>query len=414
MPRLGGAATAMPVNSSDITYFYQGSGLLEEITSLNVMEPFSVEVCQFLNRLSQVLLEDKALKQYPDIISFAFFCRKANIERLKASYGNSLNGRLGRGVTFHIAPSNIATIFAYSMVTALLAGNVSIVRVSGRPFAQTDIICEAMAKVFNEGDFAALKERIVMVKYDHSSEVTAFLSSLCDARIIWGGNSTIDEIRKIPIPAHSIELTFADRYSFCIIHAKNYLEKSNQGKVAQEFYNDTYLYDQNACSSPRLMVWVGDEADISLAKERFWDVLQNYAKERYEIQSIIAVDKLMTLCRCSIELEGTINEKMPDNLISRIKVKKLSKDIPVYRCAGGSFIEYNSQNLDILTEIVSREYQTMAYIGFDPTELRSWVIRNGLCGIDRIVPVGKTTDFSVVWDGYDLIYSLSRICDIKF
>ena len=29
-------------------------------------------------------------------------------------------------------------------------------------------------------------------------------------------------------------------------------------------------------------------------------------------------------------------------------------------------------------------------------------------GIDRIVPIGKTTDFSLTWDGFDLIDTLSR------
>jgi hypothetical protein len=31
-------------------------------------------------------------------------------------------------------------------------------------------------------------------------------------------------------------------------------------------------------------------------------------------------------------------------------------------------------------------------------------------GIDRIVPIGKTTDFNLIWDGYDLINVLSREC----
>ena len=34
-------------------------------------------------------------------------------------------------------------------------------------------------------------------------------------------------------------------------------------------------------------------------------------------------------------------------------------------------------------------------------------------GIDRIVPIGKTSDFSLNWDGIDLINSLSRVIEIK-
>lgn len=29
-------------------------------------------------------------------------------------------------------------------------------------------------------------------------------------------------------------------------------------------------------------------------------------------------------------------------------------------------------------------------------------------GVDRVVPMGKSMDFNLVWDGYDLIRSLSR------
>ena len=29
-------------------------------------------------------------------------------------------------------------------------------------------------------------------------------------------------------------------------------------------------------------------------------------------------------------------------------------------------------------------------------------------GIDRIVPMGKSMDFSLIWDGYDLIRQMSR------
>jgi len=33
-------------------------------------------------------------------------------------------------------------------------------------------------------------------------------------------------------------------------------------------------------------------------------------------------------------------------------------------------------------------------------------------GIDRIVPIGKTTDFSLTWDGFNMIETLSRKIDI--
>ena len=54
----------------------------------------------------------------------------------------------------------------------------------------------------------------------------------------------------------------------------------------------------------------------------------------------------------------------------------------------------------------------MAYYGYTKEQLSDLVIDMRLNGIDRIVPLGKTTDFALIWDGYDLISTLSRECTI--
>lgn len=57
---------------------------------------------------------------------------------------------------------------------------------------------------------------------------------------------------------------------------------------------------------------------------------------------------------------------------------------------------------------MDEKYQTLGYYGCDKEALRSFVVSYGLRGIDRIVPLGHTADFSLVWDGRDLIRELSR------
>jgi Acyl-CoA reductase (LuxC) len=332
---------------------------------------------------------------------------------LKETYKAQISARLGRGVTVHIAPANVPVNFAYSLVCGLLAGNACIVRAPSKPFAQTGIICRAMQQVFDTEPSHPLRNYIAIVRYDRDDEITAYFSGLCDVRIIWGGDDAIQEIRKIPIPARAFDLTFADRYSICVIHAAACLVQPDFTKIARDFYNDTYLYDQNACSSPRLVVWIGTEEKIRAAKEKFWTAVHDVVQERYTMAAIIAVDKLTTLCRCALDLPGAKAAAMPDHLIDRIQLEELSPDLDQYRCAGGSFFEYDDQNLDALRPIVTRKYQTLSYIGFDPEDLRQWVLSNGLAGIDRVVPIGRTADFGPIWDGYDLISFLSRVCDAK-
>lgn len=88
-------------------------------------------------------------------MSWAFWVRKASILKEKTRYENK--SKLGRGVAFHIAPSNVPVNFAVSLTSSLLAGNISIVRVSSTDFEQVTLICNAINKVLLEDEYAFLK-----------------------------------------------------------------------------------------------------------------------------------------------------------------------------------------------------------------------------------------------------------------
>lgn len=379
--------------------------------------PFSEKVIEFLNALSASLLKDRQSRVYPDVITFAFFCRKANVLALKRQYvdTDSLNStevlRLGRGVLFHVAPSNVPINFGYSLVTGLLSGNCNIVRVSSKEFPQVDLIIKHLLEIAKDENYKEVANRIALVKYDRSSDATTFFSSFCNVRIIWGGDDTINQIRKSQIPARSFDVTFADRYSMAVIHADELVKETNIGKVAKDFYNDTYLFDQNACSAPHLVVWLGKHQNIEKAQDLFWSAVQDEVKREYEFQTVLAVDKLTAFYRQAIAME--IQKKpVEDNALVRVRLKQLSSDIDEFRCAGGYFSEYIAASLDEVAFIIKNRYQTLAYYGLSKQELNRFVIENRLVGVDRIVPIGETTSFSLTWDGYNLINTLSRECTI--
>ena len=208
--------------------------------------------CDFLNEVSQRLMGDDEARRYPDVITFAFFCRRASLQAMKKDYEGKLGGRLGRGVTFHIAPSNVPINFAYSLVAGLLAGNRCIVRASSKDFPQTGIVCRALKAAAGTGGFKEMEDIISVVTYGHEAGITDALSAFADVRVIWGGDTTVAEIRKSPLAPRAFDVTFADRYSLAVISAGYVLaqDAASMGRIAQGFYNDTYLYDQNACSSP--------------------------------------------------------------------------------------------------------------------------------------------------------------------
>ena len=365
--------------------------------------PFADEVIEELDALSKALMKDPLSRQYPDVVTFAFFCRRGNLLKLKEQYATSAI-RLGWGIVFHIAPSNVPVNFAYSVVAGLLAGNTNVVRVSQKQFPQVDIIVKHMR--------ATDMHRVAVVRYPHESNANEVFSRLCNVRVIWGGDATIETIRKNAIPARAFDICFADRFSIAAIRPQAIHETSDEEmkKLAERFYNDTYLFDQNACSAPHLVCWEKSN-DLASAKKRFWDAVYAYAKAHYQFQDVMAVDKLTALYKQAVAMH-THDEETKDNVLRRVEIESLPCDIDSFRCAGGYFTECEVESLDEIAPIVSAKYQTLAYYGFEREELEAFVQRNRLTGIDRIVPFGETTAFSLTWDGRDLIQSMSRVVSI--
>lgn len=383
------------------------------IESLNErpLVPFDDEVIGELDTLSKALMKDPASRQFPDVVTFAFFCRRGNLIKLRENSQLSTFNfqlRLGRGLIFHIAPSNVPVNFAYSVVAGLLAGNTNVVRVSQKQFPQVDIIVKHMREIE--------MKRLAVVRYPHESNANEVFSAMCDVRVIWGGDATIATIRQNAILPRAFDICFADRYSIAAINSDELntdkLNPENLKQLAERFYNDTYLFDQNACSAPHLVVWTGSKESVEQAKTLFWTAVQRVTEQKYQFQDVMAVDKLTAFYKQACAMP-THDEETKNNILRRVEIDALPQDIDSFRCAGGYFTEYTAQSLDEIAPIVNEKYQTLAYYGFTQQELFDFVLRNRLTGIDRIVPFGETTAFSLTWDGMNLIERMSRIVDIQ-
>lgn len=395
--------------SSNYTLLYPNQIDWESYVQQKPDVPFADNVIEFLNSLSGALLKDRTSRLYPDAITFAFFCRKANLLTLKEKYTSAEALRMGRGILFHIAPSNVPINFGYSLVAGLLAGNNNIVRVSSKQFPQVDLIIKHLHELMEGGQHDEVAKRIALVRYDRTSDASAFFSSICNVRIIWGGDATIQTIRQNAIPARSFDVCFADRYSIAAIHPDAIMatDDAEIKKLAEAFYNDTYLFDQNACSAPHTIFWLKSD-NLDVAMSRFWSAVHEHTAKKYELQAVMSVDKLTAFYRQAACMKVR-KQDMPDNVIVRSELAELPKNIEDFRCACGYFSEYTIYSLDDISQVVSVKYQSLGYFGFSRKELVDFVVRNRFLGLDRIVPMGETTAFSLTWDGYNLIEMFSRI-----
>jgi hypothetical protein len=373
--------------------------------------PFSNEAVNFLSELSSYLLKSTNARKYPDVIAFAYWCRKAHLNRLSANFQTEYQ-RIGRGLVFHIAPSNVPVNFAFSLAFGLLSGNANIVRIPSLRHPQITVICDAINDVFKLSEQNRIANMIRIISYPHQDEITAELSAKCHARVLWGGDATIFKLRSMRTSPRCIDICFADRYSICILGAKaitNANQKAFNSLIAG-FYNDVFLLDQNACSSPHLIMWDGAEDEVRIAQNRFWPAMVNYLKNKPHVnQPIHSLDKYTQLCRTAIFLDEITAEMSEANLIYRVKLKHLPHDIENHRGSHGFFFEVVDYKLEDLESIVGLRYQTVTTFGVDPQKIIKQIVDSGLIGIDRVVPVGNALDIGVYWDGYDIIGTLSRV-----
>lgn len=403
-PRFEGRFEGQFENSSSLTFLIGAEQTIGQMPSLAPMRPFSEKVLSFFDALSKRLLS--LGRAHPDVATFAFWCRRSALLRERAKY-DDLDSRIGRGVIFHSTPSNVPVNFAFSFAAGLLAGNANIVRLPRGEFEQVTLICDVIRELLAE-DHAALAPYVCMLRYPSDRAVSDALSRICDVRVIWGGDATVSTLRESPLKPRATELTFADRFSLAVINADVYLETPDKERIAQQFYNDTYYSDQNACTSPRFVFWLGQAKEAKEeAKQLFWAHLHHWAKERYELPAASAIGKLDALYRVAAEKDV---HAVPgrDNLITRAVPHTLDADLPDFCSNSGFYFEYDIDELDEILPVCTERCQTLSYLGLAEADIHGFITRTRPRGIDRAVPLGSSLDFSLVWDGHDLIRTMSR------
>ena len=358
-------------------------------------ELFGAQECNFLEKLSLKLNNISNIHRYPDIKTAAFWCRKKNIEKLKKETVNG-NLKIGIGKIFHITPSNVPTNFFYSMIMGLLTGNSNIVKVPTKEFDQVKIICNAINSLIKNNTF--IKKRISIIQYDYSKiDITKRISE------------------NLTTKTKCIDVIFPDRYSLALLNANKIFNLSNSKikKLARDFYNDTFFYDQNACTSPHLILWVGNSNIIEKAKKKFWTSVIKEVKENFTFTNYIASEKLNHLYNLIAEHKDLGNFKNYENLIYVFENTKISNDIHNIRGKWGIFFEQKINHLNTINKYINEKFQTLTYFGFEKEYFKKFINEMKPVGIDRIVPIGRSMEMNFFWDGYDLKNILTRSIEIK-
>lgn len=383
-------------------------GKIDDFPYVQVNHIFDEEIVSFVKELSSAIRLNKYCKQYPDVMSFAFWCRQSNLKAIRERFSGE--SRLGRGLCFHIAPSNVPITFAFSFIFSLLAGNSNIVRLPSLRFSQTEMLLEIIDNLFQK--YPDIEKSNLFCSFDKSNvEASSSFSECSDCRVIWGGDSTIEQFKNLKTKPRCVDICFSDRYSFAVIDAIAVANLSEEAlaRLAENFVNDSYTMNQNACSSPHFIAWLNDDEK---ARNRFWSAVISVLDKKIQFSGSTSFEKYNNFCECAVNLN--IQEfTQYKNLLYRMELKALSSGLESYRCRDGAFFECSISDISELFKVVNEKFQTLTYFGIDPKTIYYSMSKFNSLGIDRIVPFGKALDMTSIWDGFDVIRDLSRIVYIE-
>lgn len=370
-------------------------------------------VLSFLSDLSKRILRESLFKTEPSFFALAFWLRKSNIKRILNENIRTSNFALKPlGKVFHLCPSNVDTMFIYSLVLALLGGNKNVVRISAK--LENSFIIRLFA-LFNgllkKEKYQPLIEYINVVTYPHSDDLNEKISLAVNGRIIWGGDKTVDQFKKYATKPKVKDLYFNDKVSLCIINIEDE-DKFNQhfDQLIKNLYNDIYPFHQKGCSSPHSLFVISRTANKPQTLQKIYDRLSKMACKKYpeDISSI-----------ASLKLNQSVVDIIEDKVVETIHNSNYltfagmkSDEVP-HSCGAGYLYYKFANHLSDIKSSINPKTQTITYWGLSKDQVYSFLETLDVETVDRVVPIGQALDFDYIWDGYNIFLEMLSFKSIK-
>ena len=374
-------------------------------------QPFSKELLIFFQTLSKELIEKSQRSDgLADALALGYWLRPANLKKMQSHFmqvSNSTPGlRVPAGQVFHIAPSNVEVLFAYSWAISTLAGCYSIVKVSSK-FSE---LTSTIDQLINSTAISLGMERtwIFVSTSRENKAVLAKIIETSDTIVVWGGNQTVSSIRDYKRKPTTTEVVFPDRESISVINSVKYLKCSDSEKAALvgRLAKDISSFGQQACSSPRLLSWIGPkipEIEISnfhtllalaIEKRGFFPTASEHSARR------------VFLHRLSLTEPGALESQTYGSLL--VVNIRANIDFRISHPGNGLLLETQHSTLKELEKSLKAGDQTISHFGFEKKDWEGVISSWGPKAPSRIVPIGQSLDFHFIWDGHDLIQEFTR------
>jgi hypothetical protein len=378
-------------------------------------QAFDPRALAFCKQLAANILKSHDARSMPALMALAFWFRdggKRNLEPFLQDYGGI---RVGRGIVLHITPANVDTVFMYSCLISLLMGNINFVRVSERLGKEgLALFDQFLLPMLAQSEHEIIARRLVFFSCPRNDPDLKTLSERCQQRVIWGGDETIKAIRAIPLNPRATEICFPDRFSFSLVSAQYVTELDDTGlrHFVNDYLSDIKMFGQQACSSPRIVLWLGTQESVTQAKQRFWSIYESVSDAVLDFNAAERMARLVDLCTLAAleEIDGVAGRSQ--HYPYRGELARFDRVVRHLHGGRGLMLEKTISDIESAAELLSENDQTITVAGLSDDDIACLVDKAPHGAVQRIVNVGHALDFYPVWDGQNLPELMSRVIPV--
>lgn len=333
--------------------------------------------------------------------ALGFWMRPTHLNQL----ANYLKKRRPLGRIWHMAPANVDLMFMYPVVLSLLAGNENAVRISTRTYNTLMPLFDLLNHQPFNAYLAPIKQALTIFTCDYDASCLKQLAQSSAMRFCWGSQASIQAIRST-WPMQGIDLAFGHKHALALIKSAA-VTHTQLPTLIERFVRDSFTFSQQACTSPKTVIWLGQVAEIQQIQPLFWQGVKTYLTQKASHLKTSSMRRLASLQQLAVQAE-TKTPIIWNETLARVPIQCLDAQQESIHQGEGLFFEMQIQHLDELCHQLQPWHQTLTFFGLPRNTLVSWAQTKAVWGLDRIEEMGQALVFSHIWDGLSLLELMSR------
>ena len=383
-----------------------------------------------INEYSKRIAVNRTILRMEGVPFLCFYLKKMNMEKqLKSNLENIeyLNNfvQVGeekyikaqpRGVVCHWMAGNVPTLGIYSVLQSILCKNGNILRMSKESVSEVYELLKLLDNILVEYDGNIYDSKIILKNialiYFNSDDkyLNSQMSLKADARIVWGGKTTVNDISLLPKKTTCKDLIFGPKYSFAVFD-KSAIESNDLEEYLENLVTDIITFSQKACSSPQVLFLERSKLPVGEIAQRLSQSFEKIIK-RYtnlDLEQAVAAKIINKRGEYSLSLDKMFF--MSKGLQYTILIdKELKLEEPI---TGRTIYIKEVEDILQICPLITKNIQTIGIASKNSRKTLDFADKVTNFGVDRVVKIGYMNFYDSPWDGSLIMSELVRWCSLN-